>query len=163
MEQTLLAYGFPKEIVAAIMMLYKVKVRSPDRITDFFDIVACVLQGDTLAPYLIIICLRTSIDLMRENHFTVAKERSRRYPTQTITDTDYADDGELLSNTPSSAESLLHSLEMVAGGIGLHVNVDKTEYVSLNQNQTRDRWFLETSGQIHLPRKRRLIYGKWHQ
>ena len=42
------------------MMLYrstKVKVRSPDGDIDYFDIVAGVLQGDTLAPYLFIICL----------------------------------------------------------------------------------------------------------
>ena len=51
------------------MILYrntKVKVRSPDGDTDYFDIVAGVLQRDTLATYLFIICLdyvlRTSID-----------------------------------------------------------------------------------------------------
>ena len=75
-EQILLAYGLPKETVAAIMILYrntKVKVRSPDGDTDCFDIVAGVLQGDTLAPYLFIICLdfvlRTSIDKIKENGF----------------------------------------------------------------------------------------------
>ena len=60
MEQILLAYGIPKETIAAIMILYrntKVKVRSPDGDTDYFDIVAGVLQGDTFAPYLFIICL----------------------------------------------------------------------------------------------------------
>ena len=45
--------------------------------TDYFDIVVCVLQGDTLAPYLFIICLdyvlRTSIDKMKENGFKVTK------------------------------------------------------------------------------------------
>ena len=49
MEQILLAYGLPKETVAAIMILYKntkVKVRFPDGDTDYFDIVAGVLQGD---------------------------------------------------------------------------------------------------------------------
>ena len=53
MEQILLAYGLHKETIAAIMMLYKntkVKVCSPDGDTDYFDIVAGVLQGDTLAP-----------------------------------------------------------------------------------------------------------------
>ena len=69
MEKILLVYDLPKETVAAIMILYrntKGKVRSPDGDTDYFDIVAWVLQGDTLAPYLFIICpdyvLRTSID-----------------------------------------------------------------------------------------------------
>ena len=74
-----------------------------------------MLQGDTLAPYLFIICLddmlRKSIDLMKENGFKLAKERSRRYPAQTITDMDYADDIVLLANTPAQAKSLLHSLK----------------------------------------------------
>ena len=94
-KQILLAYNLSKETVAAIMMLYKntkVKVRSPDGDTDYFDIVAGVLQGGTLAPYLFIICLnyvlRTSIDLMKDNGFKLAKEKSRRYPAQTITDAD---------------------------------------------------------------------------
>ena len=50
----ILAYGIPKETAAAITILdrnTKVKVRSPDRNTEYFDIVAGVLQGDTLAPY----------------------------------------------------------------------------------------------------------------
>ena len=58
MEQILLDYNRPKETVAVIIMLYrntKVKVRSPDEEIDYFDIVAGVLQGDTLAPYLFII------------------------------------------------------------------------------------------------------------
>ena len=60
MEQILLAYGLPKETVAAITILNentKVKVRSLDGDTEYFNIVAGVLQGDTLAPYLFIICL----------------------------------------------------------------------------------------------------------
>ena len=85
MEQILLTFGLPKETVAAIMMLYKntkVKVCSPNGDTDYFDIVVGVLPGDTLAPYLFIICLdyvlRMSIDKMKDNGFKLAKERSRR-------------------------------------------------------------------------------------
>ena len=118
MEQILLAYGITKETIAAIMMLYKntkVKVCSPDGDTDDFDIVAGVLQGDTLASYLFIISLdymlRTSINLMKENGFKLAKERSRSYPAQTITDVDYTNGIPLLANIPAQAETLLHSLE----------------------------------------------------
>ena len=140
MEQILLAYGFPKETFATIMMLFKktkVKACSPDGDTDYFDIVAGVLQGDTLAPYLFIICLYyvlwTSIYLMKDNGFKLAKKRSRRYPAQTIRDTDYADYIALLVNTPTQAETLLHSLERAAAGISLHVNTDKTEYICFDQ------------------------------
>ena len=105
--------------------------------TDYFDIVAGVLQGDTLAPYLFIICLdyvlRTSIDKIRENSFELTKKRSRRYPAKTITDPDYADDVAILVNTTNQAEALLHSLERAATGIGLDVNAHKTEYMCYNQ------------------------------
>ena len=113
------------------------KVRSPDGDTDYFDIVAGVLKGNTLAPYLFIICLdyvlRTSIDKIRENGFALTKKRSRSYPTKTITDADYADDIALLANTPNQAETLLHSLERADAGIGLHVNAHKTEYMCYSQ------------------------------
>ena len=122
------------------MILYrntKVKVRSPDGDTEYFDIVAGVLQGDTQAPYLFIIyldyVLRTSIDKIRENGFELTKKRNRRYPAKTITDADYADDIALLANTPNQAETLLHSLERAAAGIGLHLNAHTTEYMSFNQ------------------------------
>ena len=113
------------------------KVRSPDGDTEYFDIVARVLQGDTLAPYLFIICLdyvfRTSIDKIREDGFEQTKKRSRRYPAKTITDADYADDKAILANTLNQAETLLHSLERAAAGIYLHVNAHKTEYMCYNQ------------------------------
>ena len=106
MEQILLTYGILKETITAIMMLYKntkVKVHSPDRDTDYFDIVAGFLQEDSLAPYLFIISLdyvlRMSINLMNNNN---------------------ADDLVLLANT-------------AAAGIGLHVNAGKTEYMCSNQ------------------------------
>ena len=85
MEQILLAYGLPKETETAITILYrntKVKVRSPDGDTEYFDIVAGVLQGDTLAPYPFIICLdyvlRTSIDKLRKKWLRADKEKKQK-------------------------------------------------------------------------------------
>ena len=95
MEQILLDFGLPKEIITAITMLCKntkVKVRSSDGDTDYFNIVAGVQQGGTLTRYLFIIgldyVLRTSVDIIKDNGFKLVKERSRRYPAQTITDAD---------------------------------------------------------------------------
>ena len=78
--------------------------------TDCFEIVG-VLLGDTLAPYLFIICLDyvlwTSIDKTKENSFKLTKERSRKYPAKTITDADYADDIALHTNAAAQAETQL--------------------------------------------------------
>ena len=110
MEQILQAYGIPKGTVAAIMIFYentKEKVRSLDGNTDYFDIVAGVLQVDKHAPYLFIICLdyvfRISIDKIKENSFELTKKRSRSYSAKTITNTDYTDDISILANEPTRA------------------------------------------------------------
>ena len=94
----MLVYSPHKETVITIMMLYKntkAMILSPNGDADFFDIVAGVLQGNTLATYLLIICLdyvlRTSIDQIKENIFTLKKTRSRWYIAETMTDEDYTD------------------------------------------------------------------------
>ena len=108
-------------------------VRSPGGDIDFFDIVTGVFQGDTLAPYLSILCveyvLRTSIDLIKENCFTLKKKNEK-----TISHENY--DLALLANTPTQAESLLQSLEQATGDIGQYVNENKVEYMSFKQKET---------------------------
>ena len=153
MEEILLAFSLPKETLPVIMILCrntKVKVCSPDGDTDYFDIVAGVLQGDTLAQYLFMICLdyvlRTTIHKLKENCFKLWKEKSRRYPAKAITDADYADDITLLANASAQAEILLHNLEWAGACIGLHVNAHRTEYMCFNKTGdifTRNGSFLK--------------------
>ena len=96
----------------------------------------CVMSS-RLTTIKVYVCLdyviRTSIDKIKENGFKLTKERSKRYPAQTITDADYTDDIALLTNTPAQAKTLLHSLERAAAGIGFHVNAHKTEYMCFSQ------------------------------
>ena len=93
MAQILKSYGIPKKIINAIMILYrdtKSMVRSPDGDTEYFDINAGVLQGDTLAPLLFIITLnyvlRTSIGENKDLGLTLLNQRSRRHPATKIID-----------------------------------------------------------------------------
>ena len=44
----------------------------------------------------------------------------------------YADDIVLVANTPTQAETLLHSLERASADIGLHINAHK-EHMCFNQ------------------------------
>ena len=100
-------------------------VRSPDGNTTFFYIKAGVLQGDTLAPYIFIICLdyvlRNSADSNKELGFTLSKACSKRYPAETITDADYADDIALMSDNIQDATYLLHNIENTAKEIGIYI------------------------------------------
>ena len=118
-------------------IIYLIKVHALDGDTNYFAILAGVLLGDESASYQFIIwldyVLRTSLDSMKENGVKLAKVRSKRYPAQTITDADYAENIALKVNAPTQAKSLLHSLERKAGGIGLHVNADKTDYMCFNK------------------------------
>ena len=52
--------------------------------------------------------------------YNVKKQTHKLLRTQ-----DYANDIALLANTLSQAESPLHSLDLAAVGIGLHVNAEK--------------------------------------
>ena len=56
-----------------------------------------------------------------------------RHPAIYITDTDYADDLAITSDNVEDANIMLHKIEEAAAEIGLGVNADKTEYISLNQ------------------------------
>ena len=58
---------------------------------------------------------------------------SSRHPAIYITDIDYTDDLAITSDNVEDANIMLHKIEEAAAEIGLGVNADKTEYISLNQ------------------------------
>ena len=75
---------------------YSDTIEKPDDNINFFDVVTEVLQGDTVAPYLFILCLDyvpwTFIDIIKDKGFILKKTRSRRYFVETMADAHYADD-----------------------------------------------------------------------
>jgi len=78
--EVLHAYGVPNEIISTINILYTdtmAQVLSPD--TAFFAILAGVLQGDTLTPYLFIICLDYAMRIATDNDAEIGFTRHNNY------------------------------------------------------------------------------------
>ena len=110
---------------------------TPDGNSEGFDILAGVLQGDTLAPFLFVIvldyALRKAISRREQDlGLTPTPRRSRRHPAVVLTDLDYADDISLLSNHMEQAQELLSRVESECAKVGLRLNAKKT--VTSNRN-----------------------------
>ena len=133
------AYGIPGVIVDLINLLYvntRGKVITPDGETELFDILAGVLQGDTLAPYLFVIaldyCMRQALSRHPEIGFTIKPRQSRRVKAVRVSGTDFADDLALTTDTVAEAEKLTQEIEKVAATVGLQMNEGKTKFMTQN-------------------------------
>ena len=112
---------------------------TPDRETDFFEITVGVLQDNTFVPDLDIVALDYALWEATKDistGFMLEKKQFSREPAEYITDADFADDLELISNYMEQAQLLLSRLEMAPEAIGLHENCKKTEHMLLNQDET---------------------------
>ena len=111
MFEILQAYGIPGIIIDAIKAIYTdstALVISPDGVTEPFPILAGVLQGDTLAPFLFIVVLdyvmRHALkDIHLSTGVILEERKSRRHPELRLHDLDFADDIALLSSSIQSA------------------------------------------------------------
>ena len=104
-------YGIPDQIIEAIKALYTdttATILTPDGESPSFPIVAGILQGDTLAPFLFIVVvdyiLRMSVDRINEKGFQLHPPRSSRNPAVYVTDTDFADYIALISKSLENAQ-----------------------------------------------------------
>ena len=151
MFEILKLYGIPDQIIAAIKVMYtgtSSTVLSADGETPSFPILAGILQGDTLAPFLFIIVvdyvLRISVDSISEKGYMLHPRRSSRHPAAYLTDTDFADDIALVSQSLEYAQDLLQSLEQASNGVGLYLNETKTE--CMNRCNTNNSQPVRTLG-----------------
>ena len=143
MLNLLIAYGVPEQLVSAIGLLYtgtKAKIPLPDEETEVLEILAGALQRDTLAPYIFTIMIGYTIRQAIGNDalelgFKLDRKRIRTRNPNVITDLDFADDIALMTEELEQAQDFLHRVQENALKIGLHLNSDKTEFMSFNQVQ----------------------------
>ena len=139
-------YGVPHEIVMAIKCLYDQSmscVRMKGKLSEFFEVLTGVMQGDVLAPFLFIIVMDYVIQKSARNHgFTTHQRRSTRIPEQVLNELAFADDIANLSSSVTTAQQQLQDLSTEARKVGLEINSDKTQYNTYNLYAT-------TSLQLH--------------
>ena len=137
MFEILKLYAIPDKMIAAIRVIYtntSSTILTPDGETPLFSILAGILQGDTLAPFLFIIVvdylLRMSVDTINDNGYQLTIKRSSRYQAKYLTDTDFAVDIALISQSLENAQALLQYLEHASNSVRLYFNESKTEYIN---------------------------------
>ena len=145
------AYGVPEKMVQTIEANHsqtRAKVQTCDGDTNVFEILAGVLQGDTLAPFLFIIAMDHALRLAisgreEELGLTLVPRKSRRVHPIMVTDLDYADDIALISDTAEKGRALLLTVEKECRKIGLKLNAKKTKVMSVN---TEDKTITTADG-----------------
>ena len=140
MAEILNAYDILDEIISDIMIAYKNTkyiVRTDDGDTECINILCGVVQCDTLAPFIFIICLdyvlKKALDRNNDLGFTLIARRRKIYPAIQITDMDYTDDLAIITDKINEAIILLNLIEHAAKEIGLSINTGKMKFISINQ------------------------------
>ena len=136
------AYGIPDKILQLIKSVYDqttARVISPDGITELFRVLAGILQGDTLAPYLFIIIVDYILcKAFKDNDelgFTVTPGKGGRRSCNKalkVKDLDYADDLAALADNIQGAQEMFRLIEDTSAQVGLYVNAKKTQFMTAN-------------------------------
>ena len=128
-------YGIPEKIVNAIKMLYEGSssmVRVNGKLSKEFVVTTGVLQGNTLAPFLLLIVLDYILSKTASDQgITTHIEEHIVLP-----DLDFADDIVLLDENENNAIDHFTHITNVAKNVGLHDNYTKTKVMLKNiENQ----------------------------
>ena len=86
-------------------------IRIKGKLSEFFEVLTGVMQGDVLAPYLFIIVMDYVIKKsVRNLGFTTHQRSSTRKPEQVLNELAFADDIAYLSSSVATAQQQLQDL-----------------------------------------------------
>ena len=147
MRKILEWWNIPPNIVSVIMTMvenHQLYVReggdvSENPVTPLYG----VLQGDTLAPYVFILCVDMIFQQLKDEWGAAIECPGDAYrgsagrpqnPILRLSNLDYSDDVVLLANTTADAQKQFTLFEKIASSIGMTINlgVGKTEEIRLN-------------------------------
>ena len=132
-------YGIPGKIINIIKSSYgntRCAVRSEGALSNWFDIVTGVRQGDIWSPLLfglaIDFVMKTTVDAQNTG-LTLIPRRSSRYPKETLSDLDYADDIALFEENEQNMAETTEAIRKSASRLGLMMSYKKTEILPVGQ------------------------------
>ena len=130
MFEILELYGIPNEITAAIKVnVHWYIIHHPNNWwrNTFISHSDGNSSGRYTCPIPVYHSCCISVDTMSENGYQLRAKGSSRYPAEFLTDTDFADDIALISQSLEHAQDLLQSLEQASNGVGFYLNETKTK------------------------------------
>ena len=161
MKAILISYQVPQLLVNSVMSLYegaRARVKTPDGLSDVFDLLRGVLQGDTLAPYLFIVVvdylLRRALSAHPEVSYllkpglnsgpaTRAARKREATGTLRVTEGVYADDTYFISGGKgplpgfiSDLQRLLREFYETAKQVQLTFNIPKCDILAVESGRT---------------------------
>ena len=105
--------------------------------SDPFDVTTGFLQGNVLAPFLLVVLvdylLKKAMSQLDSGAVTHPC-RSRRHPAKSLNDLDFANDIAVLDSSISQAQAQLSKTAEAAADLGLVISAPKTKFVTVNCN-----------------------------
>jgi len=136
-EEVLKELNFPKRFILMFKTLYKNPescVINNSTTTPYFPLGRSCRQGDPIAPYLFIIALEPLLRMLNRDEDIIGMQT----PAGNIKMTVYADDLTLLLSNEESLRKSFRLLEDFQNVSGLKVNQDKTEILSIEDDDQID-------------------------
>jgi hypothetical protein len=131
MWPTLQEYGIPRKIIQIIKILhdgFKCKISHEGKLSDFIEVRNGVRKGCILSPTLYLLIL----DRVMERAEGFRKSGIQWNMKERLEDLDYADDIFLLAQRFCDMEEKLKRLKEEAELVGLHININKTKGMRVN-------------------------------
>ena len=146
--KTLKLFGFGNSIIQWVKLFYKnanLAVNQGGNLSPFFPIGRGCRQGDSLSPYIFILCAEVlAIKIRNNKNIKGIKIGNTEFKLS-----QYADDASvILDGSPTSLNETLDELYYYAQYSGLNVNFDKTQVVWIGANKystntIKTRWKLK--------------------
>ena len=122
-------YGIPQKIIKMVQAFYsncKCRIQLKNQISEAFEILTGVKQGDVLSPFLFLLVIDYGLKMLEDQDYGIEISGNKLF------DLDFADDIALIEECKLSLQNCTDKLIEIMEKIGLRLNAAKCEVISIN-------------------------------